>query len=80
MASGSALRSAMDGYAVPLLGRCSGVIKLLIQEVNWILFIVLWLAIITWYDKIVEAKILDSWYFDVTEIEQRILDTVNIEE
>lgn len=50
------------------------------KKVLWVLFLIIWLAIITWYDKVVEAKILDSGYFDITEIEQRILDKVDIEE
>lgn len=50
------------------------------KKVLWILFLVIWLAIISWYDKIIEAKILDSGYFDITSVEQGILDKVNIEE
>lgn len=49
------------------------------KKVLWILFLIIWLAIITWYDKVVETAVLDSWYFDVTQIEQKILDNANIE-
>jgi len=49
------------------------------KKILWILFLVIWFAIISGYDKVVEAKILDSGYFDVTVIEQKILDKVEIE-
>ncbi len=49
------------------------------KKILWILFLVIWFAIISGYDKVVEAKILDSGYFDVTVIEQRILDKVDID-
>ena len=47
------------------------------KKIIWILFLIIWLAIITWYDKIVETAVLNSWYFDVTEIEQQILDRID---
>jgi len=50
------------------------------KKILWVLFLLVWLAIITWYDKVVETKILNSWYFDVTSIEQKILDKAGIEE
>ena len=50
------------------------------KKIMWILFLIIWLAIITWYDKVVETAILNSWYFDVTEIEQQILDKAWIEQ
>jgi cytochrome c biogenesis protein CcdA len=49
------------------------------KKVLWILFLVIGLAIITWYDKVVETAVLNSWYFDITAIEQQILDKVDIE-
>jgi cytochrome c biogenesis protein CcdA len=49
------------------------------KKILWVLFLVIWLAIITWYDKVIETAILNSWYFDITEIEQKILDEVEIE-
>jgi cytochrome c-type biogenesis protein len=50
------------------------------KKILAIIFLVIWLAIITWYDKVVETAILDNWYFDITEIEQQILDKANIEQ
>ncbi len=44
------------------------------KKILWVLFLLVWIAIITWYDKVIETKILDAWYFDVTSIEQSILD------
>jgi len=42
-----------------------------------ILFIVLGIAIATGYEKKLEVKILDSGYFDVTKIEQFLLEKIN---
>lgn len=57
-----------------------------ISAPNWIfkkclgiLFLLIWIAIITGFDKVIETAILNSWYFDITAIEQQILDTVEIE-
>ena len=49
------------------------------KKILWILFLIIWLVIITWYDKIIEGAILNIWYFDVTAIEQQILDKIEIE-
>lgn len=46
----------------------------------WILFLAIWISIITWFDKNIEAKILNSWYFDVTQLEQNILDKADIKQ
>lgn len=50
------------------------------KKILWVLFLIIWLAIITWYDKVIEASIIESGYFDITEFEQIILDKVEIEE
>jgi len=49
------------------------------KKILWVLFLVIWLAIISGYDKVVETAVLNSWYFDVTSIEQQILDKAGIE-
>jgi len=49
------------------------------KKILWIIFLLVWLAIITGYDKKIESKIIDSWYFDITQIEQSILDNAWIE-
>ena len=46
----------------------------LFKKFLWILFLAIWLAIISGYDKVIETKVLNSWYFDITRIEQWILD------
>lgn len=46
----------------------------------WAVFVLVWLAIITGYDKAIETKILDSWYFDITAIEQKLLDNIEIKD
>lgn len=50
------------------------------KKILWVLFLLVWIAIIIWFDKKIETKILDSWYFDVTSIEQKILDKSWIEQ
>jgi len=44
------------------------------KKILWVLFLVIWIAIILGYDKKIETAVLNSWYFDVTSIEQQILD------
>lgn len=50
------------------------------KKILWILFLVVWIAIIWGYDKDIEAAVINSGYFDVTAVEQQILDKVDIEE
>lgn len=50
------------------------------KKVLWVIFILIWFSIIMWYDKIIETKILDSWFFDATKIEQNILDKIDIKQ
>ena len=47
------------------------------KKILWIIFVLVWVAIISWFDKKIESKIIESWYFDVTGIEQMILDRVD---
>lgn len=42
------------------------------KKILWILFLFLWISIIFWWDKALETKVIESWFFDVTEIEQNI--------
>ncbi len=45
------------------------------KKVLWIIFLIVWISIIMGYDKILEAKILESWYFQsLGNIESKILD------
>jgi len=41
------------------------------------IFLLLGLAIMTGFDKVVEIKILDSGFFDVTRVEQKLLNTLD---
>lgn len=43
------------------------------KKILWVIFLLVWLAIFTWFDKKIEGKILDSWYFWLTEIEESLL-------
>jgi len=47
------------------------------KKILWVIFVLVWVAIIGWFDKKIESKIIESWYFDVTGIEQMILDKVD---
>ena len=49
------------------------------KRVIGILFVIVGLAIMTGYDKKVETAILDSGFFDVTQIENNLLDRFDIE-
>lgn len=46
------------------------------KKMLWILFLAVWIAIIFWYDKVIETKIIESWYFNLIDFEQNILDKV----
>ena len=50
------------------------------KKILGVLFLAIWLAIISWYDKVVESAVIESGYFDVTGIEQQILDKVEIDQ
>lgn len=45
-----------------------------LRKVIGILVVLTGIAIITSYDKYLSEKILDAWFFDVTKIEQQVLD------
>lgn len=44
------------------------------KKVLWVIFILVWIAILTWADKVFEGYLLDNWYLDLTEFEDKILD------
>lgn len=47
------------------------------QKFLWVLFLLIGLAIITGYDKKIEAKMLDLWILNTTNFEQNILDALD---
>ena len=49
------------------------------KKVLWVLFIVVWLSIITWFDKTLETYILDYWFLNTTEFESRLIDKIELE-
>lgn len=53
--------------------------KWIFKKILWTIFILVGLSIISWFDKNIETYILDSWYFDITKIEQYILDKIEID-
>ena len=50
----------------------------LFKKILWVLFIAVWITIISWYDKVIETAVIESGYFDVTQIEWQILDKVDV--
>lgn len=50
------------------------------KRILWVLFILVWIAIITGFDKTIETAILDSGFFNVAEFEQNILDKTWLED
>ena len=42
------------------------------------IFILIWIAIFTWFDKDIEAYVIEKWYFDITNFEYEILDKYKI--
>ena len=49
------------------------------KKILWILFIVVWLAIITWMDKALEAYLISElWWFGALDFEQWILEENNV--
>lgn len=49
------------------------------KKVLWIIFLLVWLAILTWFDKIVESKLIDKWFIWWSFIEQNFLDKIEWE-
>lgn len=47
------------------------------KKILWLIFVLVWIAIITWFDKTIETFIIESWYINLTNFEQSILDEVN---
>ncbi len=46
------------------------------KKILWVLFLAVWIAIISGYDKVIETAVINSWYFDVTAVESKILKKV----
>ncbi len=52
----------------------------LFKKILWFIFILVGLAIISGYDKKIEAAILDAWFLNTTHFEQGIIDNFELEE
>jgi len=50
------------------------------KKILWFVFIVVWLAIISWYDKKIEAAVLDAGFLNTTTFEQWIIDELKLDE
>lgn len=47
------------------------------KKILWVIFVLVWIAIISGFDKVIETKVIESWYLDLSGFEQSILDKVN---
>ena len=52
----------------------------LFKKILWVIFILVGLAIFTWYDKKVEAAILDAWFLNTTIFEQNIINELELDD
>lgn len=52
----------------------------LFKKILWFIFILVGLAIFTWYDKKIEAAILEAWFINTTLFEQSIIDQLELDE
>jgi len=52
----------------------------LFKKILWVIFILVWLAIATSYDKKIEAAILDAWFLNTTIFEQSIIDELELDD
>lgn len=50
------------------------------KKILWVVFIFVGIAIITGYDKKIEAAILDAWFLNTTTFEQSIIDELELDE
>ena len=50
------------------------------KKVLWVIFIIVWIAIITWLDKMLETYILDSWFLNTTEFESKLIENIDVDE
>lgn len=46
------------------------------KKVLWVIFLLVWLAIATWFDKKIEASLIEKWFIWWGTIEQRFLDSI----
>jgi len=52
----------------------------LFKKILWGVFILVGIAILTWYDKKIEAAILDAWFLNTTIFEQNIINELELDE
>ncbi len=52
----------------------------LFKKILWVVFVLVWLAIMFWYDKKIEAAILDTWFLNTTIFEQSIIDELELDD
>ena len=50
------------------------------KKILWVIFVLVGLAIVSGYDKKVEAAVLDAWFLNTTNFEQSIIDNFKLDE
>ena len=51
----------------------------LFKKILGLIFILVWVAIMTGYDKKIEAAILEAWFLNTTNFEQNIIDELDLD-
>lgn len=46
------------------------------KKTLWIIIVLAWIMILTWFDKVIETAIIDAWRFGITALEQSIVDNI----
>jgi len=49
------------------------------KKILWFVFILVWLAIISGYDKKIETAVLDAWFLNTTIFEQNIINELELD-
>lgn len=52
----------------------------LFKKILWVVFVLVGLAIISGYDKKIEAAILEAWFLNTTQFEQNVIDELKLDE
>ena len=50
------------------------------KKILWVVFIWVGIAIISWYDKKIEAAVLDAGFLNTTIFEQSVIDRLELDE
>lgn len=48
------------------------------KRILWVILVVVWIAIMAWWMKDFETRMLDQWFWDVTQIENTLLEKTGV--